>query len=143
MNDDVISIQASRRVLVVDDSPTMRKIVRKVLGAEGSSVELVEAQNGCAALQLIDNGAFDLVFLDYNMPGFSGLDTLEKIKRAYPRLGVVIMTSTSDGLDADRARAAGANGFLKKPFYPADINTILEQIDSARKSQRSAGQPAV
>jgi len=68
------------------------------------------------------------VFLDYNMPGLNGVETLSEIKRQYPQLRVVIMTSTENDVIAERARAAGAAAFLRKPFYPADIDAILHRL---------------
>jgi DNA-binding response OmpR family regulator len=64
------------------------------------------------------------VFLDYNMPGFSGIETLAEIKRVKRRVDVVIMTSVEDESLPGRAREYGA-AFLKKPFYPADIDAVL------------------
>ena len=85
-----------------------------------------EAAEGFAALEQLRSGRFGLVFLDYNMPGFNGLETLSEIKRESPGVAVVMMTSTLDNAIADRAYAAGALAFLKKPFYPADIDRVLE-----------------
>jgi CheY-like chemotaxis protein len=67
------------------------------------------------------------VFLDYNMPGLNGFETLSEIKRESPNVAVVMMTSTVDDAIADRAHASGALAFLKKPFYPADIDRVLER----------------
>lgn len=121
-------LRLPNRVLVVDDSLTMRSIVRKILVASRFRLELAEAQEGVDALKQIATGKFDLVFLDYNMPGFNGVEALVAIKRQQPNLHVVIMTSTKDDAIAEQARRAGAAAFLKKPFYPADIDTILHRI---------------
>ena len=121
-------LRLPNRVLVVDDSLTMRSIVRKILVASRFRLDLSEAQEGVDALRQIASGKFDLVFLDYNMPGLNGVETLAEIKRQCPDLHVVIMTSTADEGVAERARRAGAVAFLKKPFYPADIDTILHRI---------------
>ena len=123
-----IRMRMPKRVLVVDDSQTMRTIVRKILSASRFRVEVGEAQEGIEALKQIASGKFDLVFLDYNMPGLNGVETLSEIRRQYPKLGVVIMTSTADEELAERARTAGAAAFLKKPFYPADIDAILQSM---------------
>ena len=122
-----IKLKLLTRVLIVDDSGTMRSIVRKILSACRYKLEISEAAEGNAALQQIRDGNFDLVFLDYNMPGLNGLEMLSEIKRKSPRLAVVMMTSTLDNAIADRAHAAGALAFLKKPFYPADIDAVLER----------------
>jgi CheY-like chemotaxis protein len=115
------------RVLIVDDSSTMRSIVRKVLSATRFALDIHEAPEGLAALKEVRTGRFGLVFLDYQMPGFNGFETLSEIKREQPRLSVVMMTSTVDNGIADRAHAAGVLAFLKKPFYVADIEAVLER----------------
>jgi len=113
------------RVLIVDDSGTIRSIVRKILSASHFAMVCQEAEEGTDALNQLRNGNFGMVFLDYNMPGLNGVETLSEIKRETPNVGVVMMTSQVDAAIADRARAAGALAFLKKPFYPADIDAVL------------------
>jgi CheY-like chemotaxis protein len=112
-------------VLIVDDSSTMRGIVRKILSASRFALDVHEAAEGIAALQQLGSGKFGIVFLDYNMPGFNGIETLSEIKRAAPAVSVVMMTSAANDAIADRAQATGALAFLKKPFYPADIDAVL------------------
>jgi CheY-like chemotaxis protein len=117
-------VRSPNRVLVVDDSTTMRSIVRKTLAATRFEFRVTEADEGFAALNLVRNGEFDLVFLDYNLPGFSGLETLAEFKREKRRVSVVMITSAEDAALAARARALGA-AFLKKPFFPTDIEKAL------------------
>lgn len=113
------------RVLIVDDSSTMRTIVRKILAASKFPLEVVEVGEGTAALGLVQRGGIDVVFLDYNMPGLDGLSTLKELKRMQPELEVVIISSTDDKELAAKAREAGAAAFLRKPFYPSDIDAVL------------------
>jgi len=80
-----------------------------------------------AALEHLRGGNFGMVFLDHNMPGKSGFDILTDIQSEHANVAVVMMTSTVDNVIADRAHAAGALAFLKKPFYPADIDAVLER----------------
>ncbi len=115
------------RVLIVDDSGTMRSIVRKILFGSRFALDLHETAEGFTALEQLRTGTFGLVFLDYNMPGLNGIETLSEMKREYPDVAVVMMTSTLDEAIAERAHAAGALAFLKKPFYPADIDRLLER----------------
>lgn len=115
------------RVMIVDDSSTMRSIVRKILSASRFALDPHEVSEGATALDELGSGRFDLVFLDYNMPGLNGIETLKQIKRTTPNVSVVIMTSAVSEQVIRRARAAGALAFLKKPFYPADIDTVLER----------------
>lgn len=118
-------VRVPSRVLVVDDSSTMRTIVRKTLAATRFPFEVSEAAAGLAALKLVREGEFHVVFLDYNMPDFDGLETLAEFKREQRgRVNVVMMTSTPHEELAERARSLGA-AFLKKPFYPADIEVAL------------------
>ena len=123
------------RVLIVDDSGTMRSIVRKILSASRFALDMHEAAEGIAALNQLRGGNFGMVFLDYNMPGLNGFETLAEIKRESPNVAVVMMTSTLDNAIADRAHAAGALAFLKKPFYPADIDRVLERYYGLRMSR--------
>lgn len=122
-----IRVKVPTRVLIVDDSSTMRSIVRKILSASRYSLEVSEAAEGAEALKQIKGGTIDIVFVDYNMPGLNGIETLTQIKRETPRVAVVMMTSAVDDEVAEQARTSGAAAFLKKPFYPKDIDTILER----------------
>jgi CheY-like chemotaxis protein len=124
------------RVLIVDDSGTMRSIVRKILAQSRFSMEAHEAAEGIAALNELRRGKFGLVFLDYNMPGLNGFETLSEIKREIPNVAVVIMTSTLDDTLVERTRQAGALAFLKKPFYPADIDNVLERYYGLHAAKR-------
>ncbi|HEX4041479.1 MAG TPA: response regulator [Xanthobacteraceae bacterium] len=112
------------RVLVVDDSSTMRSIVRKTLAATRFPFEVLEVDEGFTALKLVRDHDIHLVFLDYNLPEFSGLETLAEFKREDRPVSVVMITSTQDEAVALHARKLGA-AFLRKPFFPADIETAL------------------
>jgi CheY-like chemotaxis protein len=121
-----IRMRMPKRVLIVDDSKTMRGIVRKILSASRYALDVSEAEEGMAALKRLDGGV-DLILLDYNMPGFNGLETLAEIKRVTPKVAVVMITSTEDKEVAAKAKDLGAT-FLKKPFYPADIDAVLDRL---------------
>jgi CheY-like chemotaxis protein len=117
-------VRLPSRVLIVDDSATMRSIVRKILAATRFPLDIVEAAQGMEAIEQAREADFNIVFLDYNMPGFSGLETMAEFRRENRRPTFVLMTSTADDAVALRARAQGA-AFLKKPFFPADIEAVL------------------
>jgi CheY-like chemotaxis protein len=105
----------------------MRSIVRKILSGSRFALEVSEAEAGTDALNQVANG-FDLVLLDCNMPGIDGFETLAQIRQIAPRVDVVMMTATEDEAMAGRARASGAAAFIKKPFYPADIDAIITRL---------------
>jgi CheY-like chemotaxis protein len=122
--DRSVRVRVPSRALVVDDSATMRSIVRKALAATRFQFHVTEAGEGLAALKLVREDGFHIVFLDYNMPDFSGLETLAEFKREKRPVSVVLISSTQDETVAERAHAAGAT-FLKKPFFPIDIENAL------------------
>ena len=84
-------------MLVVDDSATMRTIVRKTLAATRFPLDVSEADEGRRRAQIGPRRAiFNIIFLDYNMPGVNGLETLAEFKREQPQVTVVMMTSAAD-----------------------------------------------
>ena len=116
------------RVLVVDDSATVRDIVRKIMSASRFPLDVHESSDGMAALEHLRGGNFGLVFLDHNMPGKSGLDILADMQREFANVAVVMMCTTAEKAIAGRAQSLGALGCLKKPFYPADVDAMLERF---------------
>ena len=116
------------RVLVVDDSETVRAVVRKVLQSCRYRFAIEEAADGVAALAAADRQRFDLVLLDSHMPGRDSFDTLRILLRQHNDLRVVMLTATNDGRTADRARAAGAHDVLFKPFFGRDIDAVMNRL---------------
>jgi DNA-binding response OmpR family regulator len=122
-----VRVRMPTRVLVVDDSGTMRSIVRKILAASRFELDIHEASECSAALEQLRNGNFGMVFLDYHMPGLNGADILLGIKRESPDVAIVIMTSALDNAASGRPHLLDALAFLKKPFYPAEVDAVLER----------------
>jgi CheY-like chemotaxis protein len=122
--ESVSRVRRTCRALVLDDSSTMRSIVRKTLAATRFPFDVSEAAQGGEAIELACNVEFDIVFVDYNLPGFSGLETMAEIRRLKRDPAFVLITSTQDPAVEMRARSNGA-AFLKKPFFPADIEAVL------------------
>ncbi|HEY1475209.1 MAG TPA: response regulator [Pseudolabrys sp.] len=120
------------RVLIVDESDALRGVVRKILSASRFELDIHEASESTAALNQLRNGGFGMVFLDYNMPGLNGADILLGIKRESPGASVVIMSSVLVKGTGSRPHLSSALGFLKKPFYPADVDVVLERYFGLR-----------
>lgn len=127
-----------RHVLVVDDSGPARLLIRQALEGwarrTGRRVEVVEAENGFEALRELPRSAFDLVLTDVNMPTLSGLELIRMI-RARPEqrtLPVVAISTERDAEDAARARKAGADGYLGKPFDAESFDRLLEDVLAPR-----------
>ena len=121
-------------VLIVDDSKTMRGIVRKILAASRFELNIHEAEDTSAALDRLRSGNIGVVFLDYNMPGLNGADILLGIKRQSPQAAIVMMSASLKRGASGRPHLSGALGFLKKPFYPADVDAVLERYFGLREA---------
>jgi CheY-like chemotaxis protein len=126
--DRCIRARLPKRVLIVDDSSTVRSVIRKVLQASRFKLEAEEAQDGAVAIQLAKQKRFDFVFLDCQMPVVDGFTALGEFSRAHPDTQVVMMTGTRDVRIEDRARAGGAKDFLYKPFFAKDIDAALNRL---------------
>jgi CheY-like chemotaxis protein len=122
--DRSLRIRLTTRVLVVDDSATIRSIVKKTLMATRFAFDVGEAADGADAWRRVRDEYFDVVFLDQNMPQARGIECLARIKQLRPDMTAIVMTSSPDGSLAADARALGA-AFLRKPFFPADIENVL------------------
>jgi two-component system chemotaxis response regulator CheY len=103
----VIRVRQPSRVLVVDESSIMRSIVRKTLAATRFPLNVTEAAQRLDAIELARTAVFDIVLVDYNMPGFNGLETIAKFRREKRRVTFVLITSTQDQALADRAHTGG------------------------------------
>ena len=123
-----IRARLPQRVLIVDDSSTVRSVVRKVLLASRCKLAAEEAADGSVAIELAKKQRFDIVFLDCQMPGIDGFATLNVLKLAHPDMKVVMMTGTRDHRIEDRARTEGAKDFLFKPFFAKDIDAVLNRL---------------
>jgi DNA-binding NtrC family response regulator len=113
------------RAVIVDDSATVRRMVKRVLAASIFSIRVAEAGNGEDALAMCADGGFDIVFLDCNMPGLNGLDTLDGLLVRNPGAKVIMMSGERNEMMVAQARQRGALEFLYKPFYPRDVDRVL------------------
>ena len=110
-----------RRILVVDDEPQIRRIMRAVLVAKG--YEVMEAECGEEALKLIRAEEYDLMLLDINMPGITGIEVCVEV-RTSSNIPIIIMSAGEE--NKARALDAGANDYLKKPFGISQIFSCVE-----------------
>ncbi|RYC32151.1 response regulator [Lichenibacterium minor] len=108
-------------VLTVDDSPSVRQLVRIVL--EGAGYTVLEAENGQDGLAKAKATPPDLVITDLNMPVMNGLDFIRALRATPAVLGVPIVFLTTESNDAlkQEAKAAGATGWITKPFKPEQV----------------------
>ena len=121
-------------VLVVDDGQSQRKMLKGFLKDEGYGVS--EAENGEKALKEIKDGCFDLLLLDYKMPGMDGMKVLEEVKRINPEIDVMIMTAYGTIDTAVKAMKAGAADYITKPIDLDEMAILLERISEQRTLKR-------
>ncbi|RDU98365.1 chemotaxis response regulator CheY [Trinickia dinghuensis] len=119
----------SMKILVVDDFPTMRRIVRNLLKELGYA-NVDEAEDGAAGLSRLQGGGFDFVISDWNMPNMDGLEMLKRIRAdaALTHLPVLMVTAESKKENIIAAAQAGASGYVVKPFTAATLDEKLTKI---------------
>ena len=118
----------SKRILAVDDSKTMRDMVCFTLRNAGFQVD--EAEDGKVALGKLGTAKFDLIITDLNMPNMDGISLIRNVRagtqnRAVP---ILILTSESDGAKKADGKAAGATGWLVKPFQPEQLLATIRKV---------------
>lgn len=114
----------SRKVLVVDDSGTMRKIIIRSLKAVGFN-DTVEAGDGEEALTIFQQSPTDLILTDWNMPKKSGLELVRDIRALGSEVPIVMVTTESEKSRVLESIQAGINDFLVKPFTPESLKEKL------------------
>jgi two-component system chemotaxis response regulator CheY len=126
------------RVLIVDDSSTIRRIISRCLDrAEVGITEVFEAGDGCEALDLLARQSVDVVLTDINMPNMDGLQLLGEIRKSpeWAAIPVMVITSESGSEAVGKAISSGAAGYIKKPFTPLQLRSqifpVVSQVNRA------------
>jgi len=123
------------RILVVDDDPQIRRVMRVTLTGQGYEVD--DAKSGDAALEKVREERFDLVLLDMNMPGMAGLETCRAI-RSQSEIGIIMLTVRDTEFDKVEALDAGADDYVTKPYNPPEL---LARIRAALRRTPSTQEP--
>jgi two-component system chemotaxis response regulator CheY len=121
----------SYRILIVDDSPVVRKIVARSVEMAGFDVGTVHmAANGREGLAVLAQHKVDVVFADINMPEMSGLEMVEQMAAdgVLPGQVVVILSTERSEERIARLRALGVRAYLKKPFKPEDLKKVVDML---------------
>ena len=116
------------RILVVDDSTTMRQMVSFTLSDAGH--EVTEADNGVKGLEAARARRYDLVITDVNMPGMNGLDLVKSLRQLpdFKFTPILVLTTEAAQEVKSRGREAGATGWIVKPFSPEVLLTTLKKV---------------
>jgi two-component system chemotaxis response regulator CheY len=125
------------KVLVADDSLVTRKIIENALRPIG--FEVIHATNGQEALKILDMRAneIELVLLDWNMPVQNGFETVKRIRGndLYGHICIIMVSTESEDDKIGQALAAGASGYVTKPFSPEELTAKIQSIMKAFKSK--------
>jgi two-component system chemotaxis response regulator CheY len=117
----------SARVLVADDSSTMRKIILRLLRGVGVT-SAVEAADGAEAIKLFKPGEFDVVLMDWNMPHKNGLEVIREIRKLDAEVKIIMVTTEAEKSRVKEGIQAGVSDYLVKPFSTDALREKLERL---------------
>ena len=117
-----------KRILLAEDEEVLRMLITDTLEDEGYEID--EACDGLEAIQLLEKNRYDLLIVDYMMPGLTGLEVIEKVRNELKneQLKIMMLTAKSQQKDEEAAKKAGANYFFAKPFSPMKLVELVEEI---------------
>lgn len=121
------------RILIADDHPLIREGLKQIISDEKDMEVRGEASNVEEMMQLLGKCRYDIVILDITMPGRSGLDALEDLRRKYPELPVLILSIHPENEYAIRAFRSGAKGYITKQSMPQELVNAIRKIVDGKK----------
>ena len=119
----------AKKILTVDDSKTMREMVSRTL--QGAGFEVCETVDGQDALRALEgNPKYDLIITDLNMPFMDGFGLIEALRAnpAYKYVPILVLTTEADTAKKERGKAAGATGWIVKPFSPEKLVQVVNKV---------------
>ncbi len=131
-----------QRILIVEDSSTMRAMLASALEELPDPVKLTAVSSGFEALRELPRASYDLIVTDINMPDINGLELVSFVRRseAYRSIPLVIVSTEGSQRDREKALSLGADAYLVKPFDPADLCRLIQELLDG--SARDASAPA-
>ncbi len=119
---------SKKRILAVDDSKSLRQMVSFTL--RGAGYDVIEAEDGQEALEISKRDAFNLILTDQNMPRMDGLTLVRSLRAlpAYQKVPILVLTTESSDAMKASGRAAGATGWIVKPFNPERLVEIVKKV---------------
>lgn len=118
----------AKRILIVDDSESIREVVSFTLENEGYSV--LSAVDGKDALKHFDGNTIDLLITDLHMPNMNGIELIKEVRKMekYQRIPILFLTTESQAAKKMEAKEAGATGWIIKPFVPAKLIAAINKV---------------
>jgi two-component system invasion response regulator UvrY len=121
------------RVLIADDHPIVRRGLRQIVADEPDMTVVADVGDGREVLRIVDEQPLDVIVLDMNMPGLSGLEVLSQLRQRNQRLPVLILSVQPEGELAMRVLKAGASGYLNKEIAPEELTKAIRLVVSGKK----------
>lgn len=121
------------RILIGDDHDLVREGIKRLLSDAAEMVHIGDARDADAVLAELQRAGWDLLILDINLPGRSGLDVLKEVKQRYPSLPVLILSMYPEELFALRVMKAGASGYMSKAVAATELLRAIETIARGEK----------
>jgi two-component system chemotaxis response regulator CheY len=118
----------AKRVMAVDDSATVRQVLQMTL--EGAGYEVIEAVDGRDALNKLGDASIDMMVTDLNMPNMDGIDLIKNVRRnpGCRFMPIIMLTTESQPEKKQEGKAAGASGWIVKPFKPEQLLAVVRMI---------------
>lgn len=119
-----------KKIMTVDDAATIRKLVTMTLTDAG--YEVLQASDGEEALAMLQQKQIDIVITDINMPKMNGIELVRQLRALpnYRRTPILLLTTESDPAKKQEGKAAGATGWITKPFQPEQLTAAVNQVST-------------
>ena len=119
-----------QRILIVEDSPTMRALLVSALEDLEGPLKISEVESGFEALRQLPRESYDLILTDINMPDINGLELVSFVKgnEAYRSIPLIIVSTEGSERDRDKGMSLGADAYLVKPFDPEDLREVARDL---------------
>ena len=129
IREEYVAMDTSIKILIIDDFATMRRILKNILKQLGFK-NLVEADDGTTALDILESQKIDLIISDWNMPKMTGLELLKKVRASteYKKTPFLMVTAEAQKQNVIEAVQAGVSNYVVKPFTAEAISEKLEKI---------------
>lgn len=116
----------SKKVMTVDDSATVRQVLAMTL--EGAGYEVIEAVDGEDALRKLTGNPVDMLVTDLNMPKMDGIELISKVRKEARFMPIIMLTTESQPEKKKQGKAAGASGWIIKPFKPEQLLAVVRMV---------------
>lgn len=117
-----------KKIMTVDDSPTVRKVLNEALS--GAGYQVVEASDGEEAVNMLEQTDIDLLVTDLNMPNMDGVELIKRVRQQPGKrfMPIIMLTSVSQKEMKAAGKKAGASGWVTKPFRPEQLLSVIQMV---------------